>query len=354
MQAQFDDCYDGGVLALAALGIVKGTSEQRFSPDQTLTRQQAATILARMVDLLYIPAGEAGTFQDEDAIASWAKQAAGVVSGVALPDGSGTLMQGTAQGRFLPEQTLTVEQAAALALRLQSCAGDRTSNYPEGASVVGYNGQATVLQLPSRTGTSIVCINCKDGATTASFTVSADIDTEDAANWRTLDHARPGTFRGTDHMDLFGEAGYYVLFGTELTQITDQPVLDVYGYGSILVEAVILTHEPGIRLSGMNALGGNQIAVLHADGTQSTYVSSLFGRTIAGFEQGGDYHTIRFYTGADVGMQHFNQYRYICLGPDKLLCTGYEAGRPEMMEMPQEGYVQAENARLIQLGLYTN
>ncbi|MCL1792460.1 MAG: leucine-rich repeat protein [Oscillospiraceae bacterium] len=50
---QFSDSYDIDVMLVSALGVVKGTGDGLFSPDALLTREQAATLMHRvMLDVL--------------------------------------------------------------------------------------------------------------------------------------------------------------------------------------------------------------------------------------------------------------------------------------------------------------
>ncbi len=51
-QSPFKDTEETDVLKAYTLGLVKGTSDDRFSPDQPLTREQAATMLGRVCELV--------------------------------------------------------------------------------------------------------------------------------------------------------------------------------------------------------------------------------------------------------------------------------------------------------------
>ncbi len=108
----FTDTDRYSVFCLEQLGIAKGVGNGRFDPQGTLTREQAATFMARaaeIIDFTYIPE-ETTPFTDEDRISDWAKDAAGTMQEAGL-------IIGTDQGAFLPGQYLTREQAAAILVR---------------------------------------------------------------------------------------------------------------------------------------------------------------------------------------------------------------------------------------------
>lgn len=100
------------VYALCKNGVVSGTSATTFSPDKTLTRQEAAAMLYRLCGALNyeLPRGEL-TFADSEDIAPWAREA------VAAMAASG-IMSGVDGNRFAPNDTYTYEQCAVTLLRV--------------------------------------------------------------------------------------------------------------------------------------------------------------------------------------------------------------------------------------------
>ena len=93
-------------------GIITGFDDGTFCPDQTLTREQMAVMLARFYTLSGTTAGgSADGYSDVGDISAWA------VDGVALCTALG-LVQGDAQGRFLPQSNLTRAQIAAILSRM--------------------------------------------------------------------------------------------------------------------------------------------------------------------------------------------------------------------------------------------
>jgi hypothetical protein len=115
----FSDTGDLDVGTAAALGIVNGTDAARnlFSPDLALSREQAATMLDRVLRVLN--AGVDGTavmWEDSAQISSWASTAASNLYNAGV-------MDGTASGRFVfsPKTPYTHEQSVVTLLRMWRC-----------------------------------------------------------------------------------------------------------------------------------------------------------------------------------------------------------------------------------------
>ena len=108
----FTDTADENVEKMAALGVVTGTGDGAFDPGGLLTREQAATMLARLSDAVGapLPAGSP-TFPDAASISSWASEAVGRVQ-------AGGVMSGTDTGAFDPTGPYTREQSILTMLRL--------------------------------------------------------------------------------------------------------------------------------------------------------------------------------------------------------------------------------------------
>ena len=115
----FSDCAAEDVRTAASLGIVKGYAGGAFHPDEFVTRQEAACMLARTAAFLGISAAEAApSFADDDAFAPWAAEAILTVAGIRSQRSRKAVMGGVGGSRFAPAGSYTVEQAAASALRL--------------------------------------------------------------------------------------------------------------------------------------------------------------------------------------------------------------------------------------------
>ncbi len=234
--------------------------------------------------------------------------------------------------------------------------GIRSHDYALGTQVLGFDGVLMVTQLVTNKNTVISCLRAVDGTTVDSYTVSQDM--EDDYNQRTI--AAKGYHR------YYGEAGLYVLDpeSERLIQITARPTLDITAF-RMDYRYIILTHEPGQRIPGMNGSGGDQIVIVEHDGTERVLLGNNppHGISIAGLVNQGLGSAVAFYSASDVGMQHFNIYNYILLPSfdastgtydekqPQIIVTSYTAGRPEMEAQDYEqSYILNEQARLNGLG----
>lgn len=118
--------YADSVTCAYVLGIVKGTSETTFNPSGKITRQEAATMLARTAKVLGITAGQSVDFADADSFADWGREGIAFISGVTDPYSGKKVMEGTGEGNFSPTATYSREQAIITALRLFSASGKQT------------------------------------------------------------------------------------------------------------------------------------------------------------------------------------------------------------------------------------
>ncbi len=109
----FDDVADHWaqeyVAIAAAKGIIQGYNEKTFGPDENLTREQMAVIIARAAKW---QAGEASTtFLDADQISEWAKEAVGA----AVANGA---IKGYEDNTFRPKNNITKAEAVTVILRI--------------------------------------------------------------------------------------------------------------------------------------------------------------------------------------------------------------------------------------------
>jgi hypothetical protein len=111
-RVHFIDTIDVNVLKAAYIGVVLGVGDNRFAPHDTLTREQAAVMLARLADALGSPLPrQPATFVDNDAISSWA------IESVGQAQASG-IMGGIGNNLFSPEGAYTREQSIVTIMRL--------------------------------------------------------------------------------------------------------------------------------------------------------------------------------------------------------------------------------------------
>jgi len=112
----FIDTQDVNVAKLASLGVVSGVGGNRFAPDQKLTREQAAAMMARLADAMGRPLPKVrSSFADNAAISSWALEVVGQMQ-------QSGIMIGTGQNRFSPKEPYTREQSIITMLRLYDMA----------------------------------------------------------------------------------------------------------------------------------------------------------------------------------------------------------------------------------------
>jgi hypothetical protein len=111
-RVEFNDTTDEFVEKAGYLEIIAGVGDGNFDPDSTLTRQQAAVILAAFAKALDepIPSSEA-SFSDNSSISDWALEQVGQVQSVGI-------MNGVSGKRFSPKTTYTREQSIATMVSL--------------------------------------------------------------------------------------------------------------------------------------------------------------------------------------------------------------------------------------------
>lgn len=109
----FTDTDNQNVTVANALGIVNGTSEIEFSPNDYITRQEAATMLYRCAQVLEIeklPTTQ-NKFADKNEFANWAADGINFVSDTQIMNGIGNNI-------FAPNELYSREQAYITVLRL--------------------------------------------------------------------------------------------------------------------------------------------------------------------------------------------------------------------------------------------
>ena len=112
----YSDTKSKYALKAAGAGIYGGASEGKFNPDGAVDRQQLATFLYQALmyakknkNVRYTPyESKLARYSDNAGIADWAKEAAAFMDALGLVEGS-------SRKKFLPEETLTIEQALVIA-----------------------------------------------------------------------------------------------------------------------------------------------------------------------------------------------------------------------------------------------
>lgn len=126
-----DGIYYADICKAYSLELVNGTTSTTFEPDGFLTREAAATMLARVYGKLVgpIPAGSLN-FADRGEVSDWARDS------VAFMAGKG-IVKGVDSSHFAPKAEVTAEQAIILSLRMKTGTGTDTGTSGEQGSIVG-------------------------------------------------------------------------------------------------------------------------------------------------------------------------------------------------------------------------
>ncbi|GHU97211.1 hypothetical protein FACS1894208_12520 [Clostridia bacterium] len=133
----FDDTDDYEIGVTAALGIVAGTGNNNFTPNNPLTRQEAATLLRNVLNVLGIDTALPSVilWSDTKDIASWAQSAVDVMYGAKI-------MSGTSSSELLfsPKTPYTHEQSIITLLNLwQYVGGDEMSSEADSNETIDYD-----------------------------------------------------------------------------------------------------------------------------------------------------------------------------------------------------------------------
>lgn len=112
----YSDTKSKYALKAAGAGIYGGASEGKFNPDGAVDRQQLATFFYQALmyakknkNVRYTPyESKLARYSDSASIADWAKEAAAFMDALGL-------VEGPSRTKFLPEETLTIEQALVIA-----------------------------------------------------------------------------------------------------------------------------------------------------------------------------------------------------------------------------------------------
>jgi len=128
---RFNDCNSPAVDYLNEIGVIHGTGENTFSPEDKISREEVAAIVyrvARYMDLKGFYEDYRFSnymFIDQDSMSEWAVEAISQLKTVGLMDGVGS-------DRFAPKVVFTREQATVLATKLLSkILADRKLPKPE-------------------------------------------------------------------------------------------------------------------------------------------------------------------------------------------------------------------------------
>lgn len=111
---QFNDTTNGKVSALYLEGIINGKGDNTFAPDDYLTREEAATIIVRVLNRFMpeTPVTEMYfEYNDIDDVSEWASDSVQIISNLGI-------MNGVGDNSFAPQDVYTAEQAVVTVIRL--------------------------------------------------------------------------------------------------------------------------------------------------------------------------------------------------------------------------------------------
>lgn len=112
VKTPFTDVDDAYITTAYNLNIISGVGNNKFAPDNNITRQEAAVMLSNLANVLNVPITKNNEkYVDEKYFAVWAKESIYNVSGSGI-------MVGTEPNKFSPWMNYTREQAIATVYRL--------------------------------------------------------------------------------------------------------------------------------------------------------------------------------------------------------------------------------------------
>ncbi|MDR1299719.1 MAG: S-layer homology domain-containing protein [Oscillospiraceae bacterium] len=216
----FSDTDDPDILAANALGIVNGRGNDKFDPHGSITRQEAAALLARVVTALELdrlaPAARPQYFADSYEIADWAKNGVNFISSCAIPGTEAAVMNGVGNNRFSPQGTYTREQSFITMLRLMKATRHVDGRRSLALDIVPGRGTIDTGSIPAWSAPETIYLFSR----VAGYTVLYK-ETDGALSVRELDKgfrvARQFTL--AKELDIFGDAhmaddgSFYVMTG---------------------------------------------------------------------------------------------------------------------------------------------
>lgn len=111
---KFTDTDNAHIVCLNEFGIIAGKSDTEFAPNDLLTREEAATIIHRLIKKvspeLEIPEFYY-EFNDDEYISEWARESVRALCCIGI-------MQGVGNGNFAPSDNYTTEQSIATLVRV--------------------------------------------------------------------------------------------------------------------------------------------------------------------------------------------------------------------------------------------
>ncbi len=136
----FTDTDNSKVIALNRLGIISGKTDTEFFPNDALTREEAASIIVRMINAVMPMAVHEVYFMydDMDQVSDWAADSVQIISNMGF-------MTGVGDNKFAPKDNYTVEQSMSSLVRIYDSAKKKFEyTTPLGKIVTDKNGDSHV------------------------------------------------------------------------------------------------------------------------------------------------------------------------------------------------------------------
>jgi len=131
-QSPFNDVYNINVSRAYMLGIVSGTGNGNFSPQNFITRQEAAVMLCNLAKVLDLDSNanveNTEKFIDQSYFADWAKDSIYKICSIKCESGT-PIMAGTGNGKFSPWFNYQRQQAIVTMERLYQTRPDTSKDY---------------------------------------------------------------------------------------------------------------------------------------------------------------------------------------------------------------------------------
>ena len=136
----FTDTDNSKVIALNRLGIISGKTDTEFFPNDALTREEAASIIVRMINAVMPMAVHEVYFMydDMDQVSDWAADSVQIISNMGF-------MTGVGGNKFAPKDNYTVEQSMSSLVRIYDSAKKKFEyTTPLGKIVTDKNGDSHI------------------------------------------------------------------------------------------------------------------------------------------------------------------------------------------------------------------
>lgn len=134
-KSQFSDEKSGDVVTAVELGLFSGISQDKFAPNEKVTREQMATVMARLFNKVEINLTPSlptdAIFKDDATISDWAKTSVALLK-------KNSILNGDSKGYFNPKAITTTEQVIAVMMQTQSISS-KTATGAQGVRIGNVN-----------------------------------------------------------------------------------------------------------------------------------------------------------------------------------------------------------------------